>query len=411
MFYPLKANFIALDAFVSRLADRLLIKTKTSLFLSLDLINEAQLRIMFHPITTEFNKKWNLPIYYQLRFGEISKRLDEAISKVETEGWHSAVLTCGKDAEDLIIKIGFKLPFFVEFYDILSSFWKQDIFLRPLSHRFLRGVLQFLNKIINIIKSGLDRGYKNMNHGSNENGHTLSATFYSWPDRVDDIASIIWDLNTLQSVLNDEYVEYVLSMVVPRNEGRRIFFNSDEDMKELSLCVHDILQQASNDIIPLIESGWELVVSLITKRCLAPLIAVKGVAATYRMTNRPSPTLASPYVLSVLRPLSEFILEFHDKIPSIIGSEWKSVVVNKVANKFCIAVQDLITTVKQTEEALRKRKSKRSNAQGMSDGEKVMLQIRLDIKDFKNCVVELGVNTIVIEDIARMEQLSDHAFD
>mmetsp|Transcript_6717 Transcript_6717/g.7785 ORF Transcript_6717/g.7785 Transcript_6717/m.7785 type:complete len:91 (+) Transcript_6717:200-472(+) len=69
----------------------------------------------------------------------------------------------------------------------------------------------------------------------------------------------------------------------------------------------------------------ELIVSILTTRCTAPLSAVKGVAATYRMTNRPPPTQASPFVHTILRPIREFISTFaaaKDFISNSIGVEY-----------------------------------------------------------------------------------------
>ena len=367
---------------------------------------------MLHPITKEFNKKWNLPIYYQLRFGESCKRLDEAINKVESEGWYSSVFTNDKHTEDSILRLGYNLPFFVELYDILSSFWKEDVVLKPLSHRFLRGTLQFLNRVLDMIQNGLDKHHEDASFVSSQNGQHKSNKFNSWVDRVDDIATVAWNLNILRSTLLDQYTDHILSVITPSvNEGRRNIFSANEDIEALRQNVLDIVQQAASDLTPLIESGWKMVVSLLVDRCSAPLSAVKGVAATYRMTNRPAPTLASPYVSTILRPINEFLSEFSDKIPSLVQSGWKEDIIRMVANKYRISVEELITTVKQTEEALRKRKSKRATSQGMSDGEKVMAQIRLDIEEFRKYVLQSDIDVTLMEDIAVMEQLAKYEFD
>ena len=76
------------------LAERLLTSTSSKY------LEYIQLRILQHPITNEFYRKWNLPIYYQLRFGDACRRLDQAISVVEREGWHTPVPSSDKNGED-----------------------------------------------------------------------------------------------------------------------------------------------------------------------------------------------------------------------------------------------------------------------------------------------------------------------
>jgi hypothetical protein len=45
------------------------------------------------------------------------------------------------------------------------------------------------------------------------------------------------------------------------------------------------------------------------------------------MTNRPPPTQASPFVVSILRPLKEFDQEFSNRTPERVGSRWKQQIV------------------------------------------------------------------------------------
>jgi hypothetical protein len=48
---------------------------------------------------------------------------------------------------------------------------------------------------------------------------------------------------------------------------------------------------------------WSRLVSLLGADCRRGLLAVKAVAGKYRMTNKPAPDSASPYVETVLAPL------------------------------------------------------------------------------------------------------------
>ena len=112
----------------------------------------------------------------------------------------------------------------------------------------------------------------------------------------------------------------------------------------------------------------------------------------YRMTNRPAPTRPSPYVSTILKPLKEFNTEFSTKIPSCVGSQWKETIVASIAMKYSKAVSELLETVQRGEEALKNCKARRTVAGGMSDGEKVKLQLLLDHREFMASVRDIGVD-------------------
>ena len=58
-------------------------------------------------------------------------------------------------------------------------------------------------------------------------------------------------------------------------------------------------------------------------------------------------------------------------------------------------MEELIATVTRKEVALKNRKTRRSIAGGISDGEKVKLQLFLDYMEFSNMAESIGVVSIV----------------
>nr|GMD94251.1 conserved oligomeric Golgi complex subunit 2 [Ipomoea batatas] len=69
-----------------------------------------------------------------------------------------------------------------------------------------------------------------------------------------------------------------------------------------SLAQLSILQGAKSlkDLLP-------LVISAIVERAVEDIRQLKGITATYRMTNKPLPVRHSPYVSGLLRPLKTFL--------------------------------------------------------------------------------------------------------
>mmetsp|Transcript_24299 Transcript_24299/g.49901 ORF Transcript_24299/g.49901 Transcript_24299/m.49901 type:complete len:180 (-) Transcript_24299:1616-2155(-) len=168
--------------------------------------------------------------------------------------------------------------------------------------------------------------------------------------------------------------------------------------------------ESSHEISPVVSHSWNaLIVDNLTSQCSVPLSAVKGVAATYRMTNRPPPTQASPFVATILRPLKDFDSSYSSRTPPQIGDDWKYQIIGTVSTKYSVAVEELIATVKRTEEALKSRKTRRMMAGGMSDGEKVKLQLYLDHREFRSQVEELGVDAESVEGLVKLGQLTQEA--
>jgi len=439
----LQANYSALDTFLSELASSLLRQSpqqqeedvkkgqeKTSIetgnfshlyfrpTIQADAIERAQARLYAHPTTVEFSKRWNLPIYYQLRFAEFCKRLDKAVEGVCREGWTADVFTGdAKDGKKISDTFGYELPFFFELYDILLSMWKSDVYLRPLTHRFLRGAMQLIGRVLAFVKDGADGkiqfgGTDQQSEAAMDSSETSVVTpAYYWNERVEDIAVVSWELTILETCLTHDYLDYVANTVCPNDkESRQSTHNSSLELEEIRLLASEVLVECSQEFSPLVSHSWNtLIVDRLTKQCCIPLTAVKGVAATYRMTNRPPPSQASPFLASVLRPLKEFDTTFSSRTPPQIGDLWKQKIVEAVSLKYSIAVEDLIATVKRTEEALKSRKTRKMMAGGMSDGEKVKLQLLLDYRQFKNDVEELGLESNSIEGIVKLNQLTAEA--
>jgi len=146
----------------------------------------------------------------------------------------------------------------------------------------------------------------------------------------------------------------------------------------------------------------------LTQKCSSPLAAVKGVAATYRMTNRPAPTQASPFVKTILRPLQQFANNFGNRTPESVGMRWKQQIVVTVSDRYAAAVADLIATVERTEVALKNRKAARRTTAGnkMSDGEKVKLQLFLDYKAYCQSVRDVNVDPTTVMGLSKLKEIT-----
>jgi hypothetical protein len=425
----LQANYTSLDTFLSELAERLLkpqneeqsagaAGTAESLYFrpatSMVTIRRAQDRIYSHSKTADFSKKWNLPIYYQLRFGDCCNRLNKAVDQTRKGGWIADVFTGTEDlAESLKNKSGLELPLFLELHDILLGLWRPDVILRPLTHRFLRGAVQLVGRAVAFIRDGMEGKImfgvdKTEESDSQENGTEINGSKpmyptrapYCWGDSEQDVAAVAWELAILETSMAHDYATTV-SEALAGGES------TESERAELRSLAAEVLTEVSQQIRPVVHNAWnEVIVRILTGKCSGPLAAVKGVAATYRMTNRPPPTHASPFVATILRPLKEFDKEFANRTPHHIGSNWKHSIVTTVADRYSEAVQELIETVKRTEVALQSRRTRRAASGGISDGDKVKLQLYLDFQEFSRSVQEVGIDLSSCPGIAKLQSLT-----
>mmetsp|Transcript_13511 Transcript_13511/g.31764 ORF Transcript_13511/g.31764 Transcript_13511/m.31764 type:complete len:821 (-) Transcript_13511:438-2900(-) len=423
----LQSNYTVLDEFLSGLASRLLkhkdinctrevsipIEEESSIeklyfipTISEKSIRLAQERIYNHTKTAEFSKKWNLPIYYQLRFGDCCTRLNKAIAKTTQDGWAAEVFAGDTMTKSMLKNdVGFELSFFQELYDILLGLWKPDVILRPLTNRFLRGALQLIGRSVTFIDDGIDgkltfdgnKGSQNDNDECEILGETISSKPFSWGKNALDVAAVAWELAILEASLLHDYVSTICEALS----------SGDTPNSELRSLVSEVLKEASNQIHPLVHRSWnQVIVKLLIDKCSGVLGAVKGVVATYRMTNRPPPTQASPYVKTILRPLREFIDEVSLQVPEHIGNQWKVAVITDITDRYAVAVEELITTVRRTEVALQNRRTRRVASGGVSDGDKVKLQLFLDFEAFCEDMKEVGVDPSIVEGVSKLKELT-----
>lgn len=73
----------------------------------------------------------------------------------------------------------------------------------------------------------------------------------------------------------------------------------EENVQELVQSIYSPTLLTFHQLLTIL---WAQLLALISTECKRPLTSVKGIAGKYRMTNKPSPTVASTYVETILQP-------------------------------------------------------------------------------------------------------------
>ena len=176
----------------------------------------------------------------------------------------------------------------VEIYDVLSSFWRPDVFLHPLTHRFIRGAVQIIGRTVNFVGDGLhgklqfgEEKKKPMpSKESSEvagNGEFTLEALDEPPSSASrdpyyyliDVAAVAWEMNILESNLTDEFIDATCKAAVG-NETETV------KRKGISGLVRSVMLDVSIQIGPLIKKAWnEVIVNILISKCCGPLAAIR----------------------------------------------------------------------------------------------------------------------------------------
>ncbi|XP_051122568.1 conserved oligomeric Golgi complex subunit 2 [Andrographis paniculata] len=329
------------------------------------------------PVYVEFMKQWNTGVYFSLRFQEIAGALDSALV-TSTLVPSSQSSSANQDPHHTLV-----LKQSISLMDSLRLCWSDDVFLLSCSDKFLRLCLQLLSRYCNWLSAGLNarkNGGANANFGSE----------WAISGAPDDFLYIIHDLQCLVDEICGDYLGNVLDV-----------------LKSCSIEVLDFVKQSvsqgGNSLKVLQPLVLNAIVDILVEKSVEDLRQLKGITATYRMTNKPLPVRHSLYVSGVLRPLKTFL--DGDQAAKYLTSDLRKELVqtsaNSITQRYHELAADLINVARKTESSLQKIRlgaQRRAGAssdvsdQNVSDTDKMCMQLFLDIQEYGRNLGSLGVD-------------------
>ncbi|KAJ3023287.1 Conserved oligomeric Golgi complex subunit 2 [Thoreauomyces humboldtii] len=342
-----------------------------------------------HSATVDFLKRWQLPVYFQIRFREIATDFEE--TAVSTYDYERSMTT----SEGLI------LPPSSALIICINLCWDDSVYLRGLTHRFWKLTLQLLARYIAWVRDALHPDIivagGNALPEPSQPAAVSSQNGPSSPERpLPPLPDTAGDERVLQKFL---YFHQDLTSLA---DQVTIIFNAEirsklpsavRDASILRDCIHDALSPLQTFLPPLANR----VCSVLAKRCADRLKndGVSSIPSQYRMTNKEPPTRPSYFVPTIFAPLRAF-LEAHsppskDAPMSKLQREWTAVVTGEVAQTYAVVATDVMAEVKRFEDFRLKAKQRRpvgganvgtGGAGAMSDHDKIRLQMFLDVKQF-----------------------------
>ncbi|CAN0901710.1 Conserved oligomeric Golgi complex subunit 2 [Linum grandiflorum] len=325
-------------------------------------------------VYVEFMKQWNIGVYFSLRFQEIAGDLDSALATT------SLVPVAQSDdmiTPELTIKQSASL------LQSLRSCWKEDVLIISCSDKFLRLTLQLLSRYSNWLTSGL---------AARRSGGAVSHPGSEWATSavLDDFVYVIHDIKNLSTEVCGSYLDHIVKLL------------STCPADVIDLVRQSIVQggKSLDDLAPLV---MKAVIDTLKDKAEEDLKQLKGITATYRMTNKPLPVRHSPYVSGLLRPLKDFLQG--ERATSYLSEEAKKEILvgtaTTITDCYSKLATELVSLARKTESSLQKIRQGAQRRAGtssdvvdnsVSDTDKICMQLFLDIQEYKRNLEGLGVN-------------------
>lgn len=364
-------------------------------------------RLREHPSYQTFLNKWSLPVYFQIRFQEVAGAFESSLFSAFNK-------TAGQSK--------FHLHSTHCLWTSLHRCWDDEIYLKPLCHRFWKLTVQMLMRY----STWLDEAYKEQITDRNEitsksqdkpiytlnslppggqidgritptkqEGRVTPTIPQSPPITIGQILSLIADAEKLV-----ECIHKLLEQTIhPRFEGL-----GSETIDSLNAC----MEECCDSIRSKLPQYREYVVIDITNQCAVHLKQVNDIPRLYRRTNREVPSKPSGYISSTLKPLTLFIEEHSE----VLGETQKAAiflnVFSSLADQFHTVTSDVLTSVKKMEDSLKRLKkgrgTEKTGTQGMTDDDKIRQQLIIDICYYGDQISSFGVGK---EEVMTYEKLLD----
>ncbi|KAG0166305.1 Conserved oligomeric Golgi complex subunit 2 [Apophysomyces sp. BC1015] len=332
-----------------------------------------------HHTYAEFLKRWQLPVYFQLRFREIVSDVEELLNN-----WNTSL-----SIKNLQVDNDLALPGSKAMAKSIERCWSDQVFLHGLSHRFWKLTLQLLRRY-NLWASRTVE-------------HLLAATLTEEKDKSSVPSRPSTPIGNIQElgIVDETTALKQLVMLVHDIEILVEQTKTQTDtviLPKLPVNVHEIplLRECINDILlNLVQSSIpeanKRITGIVNRRCMESLKLVRSITSQYRHTNKPPPTESSYFIPNLFRPFLTFVEQHSSWINDGRRKIWGRMVGEAIVTRYTTIVTELLINLKKTEDSLKKLKKGKKNAVkpilggnsgdvAMTDEDKIRLQIFLDVQ-------------------------------
>ncbi|KTG40548.1 hypothetical protein cypCar_00002785 [Cyprinus carpio] len=361
-------------------------------------------RLRAHPCYQSFHNKWNLPVYFQLRFKEIAGSLENAIS----DGLEAA--PAGSSYHLQVTEV---------LWSCVCRCWADQVYLPPLAHRFWKLTLQLISRYSTFLTEVLTKSPPP--ETSKDVVRPLPSSASSTSSRTSQDADsetgaptvlstkklvfIAADVDKLQGQIPDisEMIKAKLECI-----GFKNFAVVSEALQDSSIAL--------SSCIPTLSSRMT---QHLTERSIRFLKNASEVPRLYRRTNKEVPTRASAYMDNALQPLHQLVTDSKNVVKDSIIQEWLRVTLSDCTHRYFETISDVLSSVRKMEESLKRLKQARKTTTtstagvnaGPSDDSKIRLQLALDVEYLGEQIQKMGLQQSDITMFSSLLELVQEARD
>ncbi|KAJ7680372.1 COG complex component [Mycena polygramma] len=342
-----------------------------------------------HHVYSAFERRWQLPVYFQMRWKEIVGKVEDALSTPRVE------LSSTTD------KHSFATTQATAVWVAISACWSAEVFISELSHRFWRLTLQLLSRYKTWLSNCSIPDDKTI---PTTEKVTTSATRSSTPVDTPSAENVAADDSILRqyaTIILDVRSMHINVLTLWQEE---ISMMLPDAAAEERANAEDTLRQSLGTLTSTTLPMSSHIVAILTKRCCDALLPVRSISSQFRaMSNKQMPKEPSYFVSSILRPVKVF---FGIGVGQGPGASLKEHFLESYATDIFEAVAQRyvyhLTGMKKTEDSLRRLKKGKKSTFSLfgggsakdddgKDEERIRAQMILDVEAFGKDGQLLGV--------------------
>ncbi|KAF8161129.1 COG complex component [Crassisporium funariophilum] len=310
-----------------------------------------------HPIYLAFERRWQLPVYFQLRWKEIAGTLEEVLAADRLE------------PISLKNRGSFATTQAAATWIAISACWSSEIFIPELCHRFWRLTLQILSRYrvwLDGWMAAISSPSKLTTNAPQDKTGTQNIPRSSTPVSAPEITSA--ENDAAEDALLRQYSAATIDIKLLETNTTTLWrqtismmMSDTSDTQDLQAegAIREILSQIVSFIAPLSNK----IVAILSRRCCDALLPVRSIPSQYRaMSNKRNPLEPSYFVSSILQPVKKFFAIGVAEGPGYLLKEsfiksYSTEVFNNVTQRYI----SYLTAMKKTEESLKRlKKGKKS---------------------------------------------------
>ncbi|EJF57655.1 COG complex component [Dichomitus squalens LYAD-421 SS1] len=350
-----------------------------------------------HIVFTSFERRWQLPVYFQLRWKEIVTKLEESLATTKLER-NKALAP-------------FATPQAAAICNAIRACWSAEVYIPQLSSRFWRLTLQILSRYrtwldkslpppeptakvaaaVALERIGTSASSPTTRSSTPIPTEGASAESIAADDALlQQFATAITDIKALEVDVMKLWIEQLNTMLPDSTLA--------EDEQEAT--PEEALEQALSKLTSLVPTLTSQIVLILSRRGCDALLPMRSIPSQFRASAKKTPTEPSYFVSLIFKHTKAF---FGIQTVDGPGAALKDVLLKPVAEDvFELVAQRYmywLSAMKKTEEGLRKlKRGKKSYSlfgktddDGKADEDKIRTQMILDVDAFGREAESLGV--------------------